>query len=381
MRILVAPDKFKGSLTAERAANALARGARRIHPDASFVIRPIADGGEGTVDAFALASGGRIREAAVSGPLGEEVSAPIAVLESGSAVVEMASASGLPLIEPSPKAALLAHSSGTGQLIRAATEIEDMREVIVGIGGSASTDGGTGAARALGWRFLDASDTELSLGGGDLHRLARIERPAVSPPNVSIVAACDVNNPLIGGRGAARSFARQKGADDEGVERLELGLETLAQIIDRDLGIDVSSIPSGGAGGGMGAGAVAFFGATLELGFDLLARASHLAAEVKAADLVITGEGRIDETSLQGKAPIALARLAQRHGTQCFAVAGDLQLANSELRKNGVTSVVGLLQSGGGELAERDPEAALERAISGLLEKRLEKKQGRRLLR
>lgn len=375
MQIVVAPDKFKGSLSAERAAQALARGARRVHPEASFHVRPIADGGEGTVDAFVTALGGRVRSVRVTGPFGDLVTAPIGLLENGRAIVEMASATGLVLVtDPSP--AVRASSRGTGELVRAALDIAGVRTIIVGVGGSASTDGGTGAASAIGWRFLDERGEELRPGGGELTRLAHIEPPPGGSPPTEVIGACDVDNPLIGGRGAAAIFGPQKGATPEEVVILARGLERLAEVISRDLGRDVSTIPSGGAGGGMGAGLVAFFGAELRSGFDLLAATTGLEDEIRAADLVITGEGRFDDQSRGGKAPVAIARLAAQHDIPCVLVAGDLAMERSEWRKLGIELAVGLAQTGGAEKAATDPEGAIEIAIAGLLRHRLGKKQG-----
>jgi glycerate kinase len=374
MRILIAPDKFKDSLSADRVAHALLRGIRNVHPDASFAVRPIADGGEGTVEAFALALGGRIREVTVRGPLDDPVLARIASLPEGRTVVEMADASGLSSVVPTSHGALVAHSSGTGELLMAAAEGEG--QVVLGIGGSASTDGGTGAARAWGWRFLDRRGEEIPLGGLALKELAHIEPPN-DPSTVGVVGACDVDNPLLGERGTARIFAQQKGADTDAVDQLEEGLTRLAAVIDADLGVDVSTIEHGGAGGGMGAGLVAFFGGTLRPGLDVLAEATGLADEVHRSDIVVTGEGRLDRASLGGKAPIAIARLARSKGTPCVAIAGDLQLERRELKDNGIELAAGLKQTGGEQLARTDPERAIAKAIEGLLRHRQERKQGR----
>lgn len=378
MRILIAPDKFKGTLTAERAAQALTRGARIVHPEASFILRPVADGGEGTLDAFVLALGGRVREVRVRGPLDEHLAGQIALVDGGRAIVEMASASGLSLVEVSAGSAMRAHTYGTGELIGAAAEIPEVGAVLVGVGGSASSDGGTGAARAIGWRFLDERGDDLELGGGDLVRLARIEPPSVPFP-LEVTAACDVDNPLIGDMGAARVFAPQKGAGEEEIVRLAQGLEVLARVVQRDLGSDIAALPHGGAGGGMGAGLVAFFGARLQPGLDLLSDTTGLEDEIRSADLVITGEGRLDRASLGGKAPIAIARLAQRHGKPCVAITGDLQLERQELRRNGIEIAIGLTQTGGAELVERDPGSAVSKAVEGALRLRQERKEGRRL--
>ena len=377
MKIVVAPDKFKGTLTATRAADAIARGARSVYPHAAFALRPLADGGEGTLDAFVTARGARVSDIEVEGPLGEKVFAPIALLESGEAVIEMATASGLLLVDaPNPTSALGASSVGTGQLLRAALQAEVDR-VIVGVGGSASTDGGTGAASAAGWRFLDAAGNTLPRGGGTLVDLHAIEPPPVEHGGrTEVLAACDVDNPLLGDRGSARAFASQKGAGHEEVGVLVEGLEKLAAIVARDVGIDISGFAHGGAGGGMGAGLVAFFGAKLTSGFELLADTTGLDEDLLGADMAITGEGRIDEQSLRGKAPIALARRALVHDVPCIAVAGDLAVDKARLKRDGIVDAIGIEQSGGGQRSASDPEGALERATEGLLRHRLENARG-----
>lgn len=376
MRIVVAPDKFKGTLTAMRAAEALARGTRSVYPHAAFALRPLADGGEGTLEAFVTARGGRIVDRDVTGPLSDRVVAPIAVLDSGETVIEMASASGLQLIgDPGPDSARRATSAGTGDLLLAATA-SDPASVIVGIGGSASTDGGTGAAAAAGWRFLDRSGTDLPAGGAALVALHVIEAPSEGRRPRGIVGACDVENPMVGRDGAAAAFASQKGAGRDDIALLEEGLERLAEVIARDLDVDIASIPHGGAGGGMGAGLVAFFGARLTSGFDLLADVVRLDDDVAGADMVITGEGRIDEHSLRGKAPIAVARRAAAYDVPVVAVAGDLAIEKSRLKKYGIVDAIGLVQSGAREQAIERPEAALAQAISGLLRHRIDNARG-----
>lgn len=257
-----------------------------------------------------------------------------------------------------------------------AAQQEATGPLIVGVGGSASTDGGTGAAVAWGWRFLDEDGRELPPGGAALPDLVHIEPPE-QLPSIELLAACDVDNPLVGKDGAARVFGPQKGADPECVERLEMGLSRLAEVVRTEIGRDVSEVAHGGAGGGIGAGLVAFFGATLRPGLDSLAEASGLESEIAAADLVITGEGRMDRSSLNGKAPVSIARIAQRTGTPCLAIAGDLQLGKQQLKKAGIDDAVGLMQTGGGSLAGSDPERAIEKATEGLLRIREEKGEGR----
>jgi glycerate kinase len=375
MHILIAPDKYKGSLSAVTVADAMTRGARKVHPEASFSIRPAADGGEGTVAAFVTAVGGKVRDVTVAGPLGDATQAQLALLRDGSAVIEMAHAAGLSLVEPGPASAVRANTMGVGHLLAEAVASGSSR-IFVGIGGSASTDGGTGAARAFGWRFLDRGGAELPRGGGALIDLEHIE-----PPNegrsLDAIGICDVDNPLVGPDGAARAFGPQKGADPDIVQLLEQGLERLAAVIETDLGVDVARLPHGGAGGGLGAGLVAFFGASLRPGLDLLAEATGLQAEIERADLVITGEGRMDPSSLRGKAPVALARMARASGKPCVAIVGDLRIEKQQVKKAGFESAVGLIQSGGSTLNDSDPERAIEKATEGVLRNRVEKKEGR----
>ncbi|HEV3472029.1 MAG TPA: glycerate kinase, partial [Actinomycetota bacterium] len=375
LKIVVAPDKFKGSLTALEAAEAMMDAARDVYPAAAFLLRPMADGGDGFLDALMVARGGRTHEVAVTHPLGAIVNAAYGVFADGTACIEMARASGLQLVGSSERDALAASSLGTGELIVHALS-HDPPSLIVGIGGSASTDGGTGAARALGWRFLDRSGKDLPLGGGALVDLARIVGPAEPRRRVPIIGAWDVDAPLTGAHGAAPAFARQKGATPGDIERLEAGLVNLAERIRIDVDIDVTSLPGAGAGGGMGAGLVAFFGAELRRGFDVVASASGLASDIAGADLVLTGEGRLDHQSLGGKVPIGVGHLARKAKTPCIAIAGDLQLERRELRANGIEIGVGILQTGGRELNERDPAGAVERAVLGTLKHHQDRRAG-----
>lgn len=378
LKIVLAPDKYKGSLTALEVAEAMMRAAREIYPAAAFTLRPMADGGEGTLDALMIARGGRTHDVAVTHPLGAIVNASFGLFSDGNACIEMARASGLQLIGSAERDALSASSLGTGELIAHALA-HDPPSLVVGIGGSATTDGGTGAARALGWRFLDASGAELPPGGGALVDLARIVAPEHPIAGTPIVGACDVDAPLVGLMGAARRFGPQKGATPGDVERLEAGLATLAERIRADLGHDVASLPGAGAGGGMGAGLVAFFGAELRSGFDVVASASDLAADIAGAELVLTGEGRLDAQSLAGKVPIGVGRLARKARVPCIAIAGDLQLERRQLRANGIGIGVGIVQTGGSDLSERDPAGAIERAVIGTLKHHLDRRAGRRL--
>lgn len=329
---MIAPDKFKSTLDARAVAEAMARGVRAARPNAKVDIRPMADGGEGTVDALTGGSAGaRIERVRVEGPVGDPVQARLVWPDNRSAVAEMASASGLVIDPATPPRPLRADSFGTGQLILAALS-RGAQELMLGLGGSATTDGGTGAARALGWRFLDRRGQELSPGGGALVHLARVDSSAaleVGPGR--LVGLCDVDNPLVGPRGAARAFAAQKGATDDEIEVLAGALETLAARIEADTGIEVARVQHAGAAGGMGAGLLAFFNGRLEPGFGAVSRLTGLPALIEGASLVITGEGSLDDQSLRGKTVVGVARLAAPRRVPCLAIAGRVGLSASVL--------------------------------------------------
>ncbi|HZK50611.1 MAG TPA: glycerate kinase [Actinomycetota bacterium] len=368
MHVVIAPDKFKGTLSASEVADALAKGVRAAIPHASLTLRPVGDGGEGTVDALLLAHGGRVTSKRVSGPLGGLVEAPLAHLGDGSCAMEMSDAAGLTLVDPDRRDALASSTLGLGELIAAALD-EGERRILIGVGGSASTDGGTGAAAAVGWRFLDADGGELPLGGGSLKHLTRIDPSGVRPEitAATIVAACDVDNPLLGDAGAARVFGPQKGASPKEVEVLEEGLATLATRIREDLGTDVAELPRAGAAGGTGAGLRAFFGAELGPGFDVVAEATHLRDEIDRADLVLTGEGSLDDQSLAGKAPIGVARMALELGVPCYAVAGEVPAEPGALKREGVLASTSLIEAVGSERAFADTAGAIAEATKTLL--------------
>ena len=354
MRVVIATDKFRGSFSAREAAVIMGSAVRECLPDATIHESPIADGGEGTLRALLSVVGGRESTVEVVGPLGNPVDGSVGFLANGWAVVEMAGASGLDRLPGGRRDALRASSVGTGQLIRAAIEEgERPVQIIVCIGGSASTDGGTGAATAMGWRFLDRGGRILSPGGGFLTELASIERPDHDAlQGVSVIGACDVDSPLTGPAGAARVFAPQKGATPTEVTRLERALEKLAGRISSHLGVGVAGIAGAGAGGGMGAGLVAFFDAELVSGVDLVADAVGLKREIEKADLVITGEGSLDRQSLRGKCAVGIGRIASSVGVDCLAVAGRVAVERTELESRGIAMTVDLT-------AEGDPTDAL----------------------
>ena len=325
MKIVIAPDSFKESLSAPEVAAAIARGWRQVFPEAELLLRPMADGGEGTVDAVLAATGGERRECRVCGPLGEPVLAHWGWLGEGTAVLEMASASGLHHVPRDRRDATVTTSLGTGELIRAALDAGATR-IILGLGGSATNDGGAGLLQALGVRFLDAREVELSPGGAALARLARIDVGGLDPRllQARLEIAADVDNPLCGPRGASRVFGPQKGADPLQVEQLDAALEHYARVVAATLGEDHSHHPGVGAAGGLGFAARAFLHAGFRPGIELVAELSGLADAVEGADLVITGEGRLDSQSLHGKTPVGVARIARAAGVPVVALAGSL---------------------------------------------------------
>lgn len=344
MRVIVAPDKLKGSASALVVAQAIADGVRDALEDADVAILPLADGGEGTMQVLADAREGVVERHEVTDPIGRPVNASYARLVDGSVVVEAAAASGLHLLEPRERDAGGASSFGTGELVLAALRGHEPRRMVIGVGGTASTDGGTGAARAAGWSFLDTRGRALAPGGAALIRLARIVPPSEArlPRDLPVVAACDVSVPLLGPRGAALVFAAQKGASPAEVARLEEGLENLAGRIAEDLGVDVAGVDRGGAGGGLGAGLAAFFGAELVSGFDLVADEVGLIDALAGADVVITGEGRVDDQSLAGKCTGGVARLCADQGVTCVVLAGEVALSPAARERAGFHLAVGL---------------------------------------
>ena len=346
MRILIAPDKFKGSLTAAEAAAAIAEGALRVYPDAVATQFPIADGGEGTLEA-AVSAGYEERINAVVGPILSPVGAAWAILKKAdggaTAVIETAQASGLAQMEPTPANALRAHSYGCGQLIAAALDA-GATEIVLGLGGSAMTDGGSGALRALGLRPLDSAGNVVPLGGGSLADVVALDTSGLDPrlSAASFRIAVDVRNPLYGTNGAAHVFGPQKGADEAAVEVLDAGLRNWASLLREATGRDVN-VEGAGAAGGFPASFLGLANARLEGGFALVAGLTGLAGQLADADLVITGEGSMDSQSLTGKAPIALAHAARERGIPVVVVAGRILVTPEDLAANGVVAAAQLL--------------------------------------
>ncbi|MFP4190924.1 MAG: glycerate kinase [Candidatus Hydrogenedentota bacterium] len=343
MHVVLAPDSFKNCLPAKEAAEALGRGVHGAAPNASLDHVPLADGGEGTVDALVAAADGQRVSVTVTGPLGEPVEAVYGVLNGETAVIEMAAASGHALLTESQRDPRAATTYGTGQLIAHALD-NGYRDIIVGIGGSATNDAGAGMAQALGYRLLDPSGLDLSPGGAALTRIARIDAAHAHPAltEASIRAACDVRNPLCGPDGASRVYGPQKGADAQTVAELDAALHRFGEIIEEQLGVPVLERPGAGAAGGLGAGLVAFCGAELEPGFDVVARAVNLEERIAAADLVLTGEGLLDAQTRSGKTPAGVAALAKRHGVPAIAIAGALEPGYESLHDAGLTAAFSL---------------------------------------
>lgn len=329
MKIILAPDSFKGSLSSPDAANALARGIRRVCPDAEICSIPLADGGEGTVDALVAATQGRRLTVCVSGLLGEAVDARFGLLgpDETTAVVEMASAAGLPLVPLTRRDPRRATTFGVGELIAKAFETGCAR-LIVGLGGSATNDGGAGAMQALGVRFLDAAGQPLppGLGGAALTQIACIDASDLHVPHnpVEIVIASDVSNPLTGPNGASAVFGPQKGADARMVAELDVALAHYATLLERDLGVSVAQTPGAGAAGGLGAALLAFLGARMQSGINLVLDAAQFEAQARDADWIWTGEGKIDAQTLGGKAIAGVLARSQALGIPVIAFGGSV---------------------------------------------------------
>ncbi len=326
MKIVIAPQGFKGNLTALEVARAIEAGVKRIVPDALTVLKPMADGGEGTVQALVDATGGEIITTGVTGPLGEPVNAHWGILNDRvTAVIEMAAASGLPLVPPEKRNPLITTTYGTGELILAALD-KGCRKLIIGIGGSATNDGGAGMAQALGARLLDAGGKELAPGGAALADLEHVDITNLDPrlAGFEVTLACDVNNPLCGPRGASAIYGPQKGATPELVAQLDAALSHYADVVRKDLGADVQDVAGAGAAGGLGMGLMVFLKARLIPGIDVVIEATNLVADLAGADLVFTAEGRIDCQSAMGKVPTGVALKAKEFGSPVIAIAGEV---------------------------------------------------------
>jgi glycerate kinase len=344
MRILVAPDKFKGSLSSHEAAAAISQGLAEGWPEADITTCPLADGGEGTMEVLVDATKGRVIPSDVTGPLGDKLEADLGLLGDGAtAVVEMAAASGLELIPPEKRDPMITSTRGTGDLIRAALDM-GVHSIIVGIGGSGTNDGGTGMAAALGVRFLDEKGRELPEGGGYLAELAEVDLSGLDPRIVEteIVVASDVTNPLLGEHGASRIYAAQKGADGKDLDNLENGLKRLAEVISEDLGLKLEEEPGAGAAGGLGYGLMAFTGAEVKPGVDVVMQWVGFQELLQECDLVITGEGKLDAQTAFGKTVTGVARAAKEMNIPVLALGGEVTDGAKELHGLGVSALLGI---------------------------------------
>jgi glycerate kinase len=345
MKIVIAPDSYKESLSALEVATQIEAGFREVFPNACYVKLPVADGGEGTVEAMVAATDGEIIDVDVTGPLGEPVKAFYGISgDKQQAFIEMAAASGLEHVPSELRNPLKTTSWGTGELIRFALD-GGVKSILIGIGGSATNDGGIGMLQALGARMLDLYGKPLGPGGSEVARLASIDITGLDNrlKECRIEVACDVTNLLTGKEGASAVFGPQKGATPEMVDELDKALEHYAKIISRDLDINVLDLSGGGAAGGMGAALYAFCGAQLRQGIDIVTDALKLDALVRDADLVITGEGRIDSQSIHGKVPIGVAKVAKRYNKPVIAIAGSLTSDVGVVHQHGVDAVFSVL--------------------------------------
>ena len=345
MKIIVAPDSYKGSLSAKEVADAIEKGLKKVDETIEVVKVPMADGGEGTVQSLVDASNGKLVTLKVMDPLMREIDSFYGILGDGTtAVMEMAAASGLPLIKKEEKNPWKTTTFGTGQLIKHALDM-GCRSIIMGIGGSATNDGGCGMAMALGVKFLDKEGNEVGFGGGSLGLIHSIDVSGLDEriKECTIVAACDVDNPLVGLKGASHIFGPQKGADTEMVLALDKNLQHYGMLVEEALGVSLLDYPGAGAAGGLGGGLLAFLGASLKSGIDIVIDTTKLEEIMKGADLVITGEGMIDYQTLHGKTPYGVARAASKQNIPVIAIAGGIGKNIEVLYDHGFTSIFSIV--------------------------------------
>ena len=345
--LLLAFDSFKGSLTSREVADAFEEGVRSVLPDCMVKKVCLADGGEGTAEALVSTLGGEWMEVEVADPLMRPIRARYGVVDDGrTAIIEMASASGLTLLKEEERTPLKTSTYGTGQLIADALK-RGCRKLLIGIGGSATNDAGTGMLSALGFRFLDAEGKSLDGCGESLGRIVSIDSSHILPAlkSVEICVACDVTNPFCGPQGAAHIFAPQKGADKQMVERLDRGMHHFAEVIRQYNKVDVASLPGAGAAGGLGGAFSAFLGASLCRGVELVLDALHFDELLKGCDLVVTGEGRIDRQTLMGKAPVGVLKAATCQGIPVIAIGGSVE-QSPELSQSGFSSILSINAEG-----------------------------------
>ncbi|MDF2532837.1 MAG: glxK [Clostridia bacterium] len=346
MKIVIAPDSFKGSLSAKDVSENIKIGIERVYRDVDIQCIPMADGGEGTVQSLVDATKGKIINVLVKGPLLQEVDAFYGILGDGrTAVIEMAAASGLPLVPEDQRNPMITTTYGTGELIKHALDM-GCREIIIGIGGSATNDGGVGMATALGVKFLDQEGKDIGHGGGSLSKLHRIDISEMDKriKDCKIIVACDVDNPLCGPRGATYIFGPQKGAKGDMLEILDNNLEHYAKVIKTNFDIDIKNCPGAGAAGGLGGGLMAFMDAKLQKGIDIVIEAVKLEQYMRGADLVITGEGMMDYQTQYGKTPYGVAKTAKKYNVPVVALVGQIGKNANVLYEMGIDSIFSIVE-------------------------------------
>lgn len=344
-KYVVAPDSFKESMTAKEVCNAMEKGIKEADSAAEVIKVPMADGGEGTVDSLVDATHGQRVIVEVTGPLGNKISAYYGILGNGTtAVIEMAKASGLEIVEKKKRNPMITTTFGTGELIRDALD-HNVKEIIIGLGGSSTNDGGSGMAQALGAKLLDQNNHQIPFGGGNLDKLDKIDISNLDSrlQDVKIILASDVTNPLIGKEGASRVFGLQKGATPEMVEKLENNLQHYAEIVKRDLNKDVASLSGAGAAGGLGAGLMAFTTCEMRRGVDLAIEVTKLEEKIRDADYVFTGEGGTDFQTKFGKTPYGVAKLGKKYHKPVISLAGYLGEGIDSLYSEGFTAIFGII--------------------------------------
>lgn len=343
--ILLAPDSFKESMTAKEVCEAMERGIQRANPAITCIHVPMADGGEGTMQSLVDATGGTVHTIKVKGPLGNEVEASYGISGDGeTGVLEMASASGIHLVSPESRNPLVTTTYGTGELIKACLG-HGVRKLLIGIGGSATNDGGAGMVQALGGKLMDAEGNELSFGGGELGRLASIDLTGFDPrlQDVAVEVACDVTNPLCGPQGASHVFGPQKGATPEMIRQLDDNLCNYAKVIQRQKNKDIMNVPGAGAAGGLGGGLMVFLNGVLKKGIDMVIDYTGLEEKIQQADMVWTGEGGMDFQTQYGKTPLGVAIVAKKYNKPVVALAGRIGDQIEVLYDKGIDSIFGIM--------------------------------------
>jgi len=344
MKIVIAADSFKGSCSTFEVANAIEKGIRKIHKDSEIIKIPVADGGEGTVDSLVRGAGGRYETINAKDPLGRDIECTYGVLNDNAAVIEMAASSGLTLLNEEERNPMITTTYGTGQIIRAALD-KGCKKIFIGIGGSATNDGGAGMAQALGVSFKDKEGSEIGNGGQELARIQEIDITNIDPrlKNTEIIILSDVSNPLCGNNGASNVYGPQKGATPEMIKQLDNNLKHYSLLIKEKIGLDIIDVPGAGAAGGLGAGLIAFCNATICSGIDVALDINGIDQHLINADLVITGEGKIDSQTVYGKVPVGVAKRAMKHEVPVIAIVGGVGKGASAVYEYGIDAIMDIV--------------------------------------